>query len=604
VRPEGTLPRCSTDPLRRGSAAAEAVASKAALGVLTALAVLAPWPLAGAIPEAQRALTLLALGTGTLCLAAMARAGARPSATEKMRLGRPQAALLVLALVAAVQLIPLPSRLHALLSPPSAGIWHPRETAAAAALGSDAKPLSAAPMATLSALAWLLGLATLSSLGSAALSDRRILVRATVVLVAGGVVVAVYGVVARVLFGSLLFGRITVPTVSPFGPFVSKNHFAAYVAPLALLSLGLALGWANRIRRSRGSLSWVGEPGSFRVVMAFGATVVLVLSTLVSQSRGGALSLFAGGLLFFALRWETSRDLRRGLLLPAAGIAVTGALLGLLPEEARSRLMLLGGAGDASSSYRLAIWADALRAARSSPLLGFGVGSFGEAFPPFKTSAGQLRVEHAENDYIELVFEGGALAGLLLVWTALGIRRVKRRLFEGTRATEQGVLCGALAGLGALAAHSVVDFSLRLPACGAVAAVLLGMLGTSSPIAVPFRPGRSLRLLGATMLMMVLLAEATAPPWGPSRRLRALQVAISMPTPTPARILRAEAELMTHLRAWPADAEAWAFLSWLHTLRTQCREAESLARHARELDPLRPGLADFEAAVARSCAGA
>ena len=107
---------------------------------------------------------------------------------------------------------------------------------------------------------------------------------------------AVYGVVARTLFGVLLFGSMSVPTVAPFGSFVSKNHFAGYVEMATLLGAGLAWGLADEARRSKAALSWVGSARAGRVVVAAGATLVMGLAALLSLSRGGALSLAAGAL--------------------------------------------------------------------------------------------------------------------------------------------------------------------------------------------------------------------------------------------------------------------------------------------------------------------
>ena len=42
---------------------------------------------------------------------------------------------------------------------------------------------------------------------------------------------------------------IAVPTTAPFGPFVSKNHFAGWTEMAALLTAGLALGLADEARR-------------------------------------------------------------------------------------------------------------------------------------------------------------------------------------------------------------------------------------------------------------------------------------------------------------------------------------------------------------------
>ena len=204
---------------------------------------------------------------------------------------RPYWPLFGLVGLAALQLVPIPPALHVLIAPGSHSLWHPSEPAAAAVLGSGWRPISVHPSATIEWTGWAAGLLALSSLAAPALRQRRLLVRAAMAVIAGGLVVAVYGIIARTLFGPLLFGRIAVPTVSPFGPFVSKNHFAGYVEMVALLAMGLALGFMEDAQRGRAALSWVGSSRAGRIVTALGVAAALALPIPVSQSRGGVLSL-------------------------------------------------------------------------------------------------------------------------------------------------------------------------------------------------------------------------------------------------------------------------------------------------------------------------
>ena len=133
----------------------------------------------------------------------------------------------------------------------------------------------------------------------------------------GAVLVSVYGFVARLAFGDKLFGVWTVPTIAPFGPFVSKNHFAGYVELAALLAVGLAAGLADEARHGEGWLSWIDSRRAKWVVLAWGAALVLVLAVPVSLSRGGVVSLTAGLACFVLLRlWarKGSRLSGRGLV--------------------------------------------------------------------------------------------------------------------------------------------------------------------------------------------------------------------------------------------------------------------------------------------------
>src|SRR5207247_4926595 len=137
-----------------------------------------------------------------------------------------------------------------------------------------------------------------------------------------------------------------------------------------------------------------------------------------SLSRGGAVSLAAGVLAFLALRVRERRgEGRVGPFLPSLAVAVALAtlLLLVLPPQAHERLRSL-----ADTSFRFDTWRDTLRLASSSPWVGQGLGSFEDAYPRVKNGHGELRVEHAEDDYLEILAEPGLrgiafpLAGLSL----------------------------------------------------------------------------------------------------------------------------------------------------------------------------------------------
>ena len=379
----------------------------AALTALVVLVAASPWPMGGAPPWAARTLTAVALTSSALVLGLQTLNG-RVALPPKVYWP-----LYGLAGLGAVQLVPLPPALHALVAPGSYSLWHPSEPAAAAVLGQGWRPISVHPYATIEWIAWVLGLLMLSTLALPALQERRLAVRASVAVIANGLVVAVYGIVARTLFGSLLFGRIAVPTVSPFGPFVSKNHFAGYVEMVALLSMGWSLGLMNEAQRGRGLLSWVGSSRAGRVVAAFGVAAALALAIPVSQSRGGVLSLGAGLAVFFVLairRGEVSAPPRRRWLTAVVGLLMLMiAAQAVLPPEARRRIATLASSSpDSSGAYRLGLWRATLRAFVASPVTGQGLGAFQDALPRYKQTDGELRVEHAENEYLEVLEIGRA----------------------------------------------------------------------------------------------------------------------------------------------------------------------------------------------------
>src|SRR6266545_1621052 len=479
-------------------------AATAALGVLVLLVALTPWPFGSAHPSSTRVVSVVAL---LVALGVVLRG--RDGSVEVPSF--PAGWVGGLLALAVLQLVPLPPGLHALLAPGSAALWHPGEPAAAGVLGSGLRPISIDPDSTRRWLSLAVGLVALAALAAPALRHRRPARAAALVIGGAGLAVALYGLVARTFFGNRLYGVIPVPTIAPFGPFVSKNHFAGYVEMAALLTLGLAVGLA----------------------------------------------------------------------------------VAALPSEGRERVLsLVGVTSDSSGRFRLGVWRDTLSLGASSPLTGQGLGTFADALPPFKRGAGDMRVEHAENDYLELFAEGGALGFVLMmatVWWAA--RHALRGLaLEGDR-LRRALGMGAAAAAAALLVHSGFDFNLRITSNAVLFAALAAWVLAADPSGD--RPPGELTPRGAQVLALGLagaLAVALLTPLPvPVRALDAVREARA--SPTPLHLAVAEATLTAHLGRRPGDAEAWLLLGWVRAARGDRASGVALGRHATRLDPQRPSIA-------------
>jgi len=139
-----------------------------ALWTLIALAAVSPWPFGSTPSWAVRSITWIALATALVVSLAQMRRGA---------LSLPRAPLWPVAILVALgfmQLVPLPAGLHAVLAPGSAAVWHPAEPAAAALLGTRARPISIEPAATSSWLGLTSGVVAVGLLAAPALGRRRL----------------------------------------------------------------------------------------------------------------------------------------------------------------------------------------------------------------------------------------------------------------------------------------------------------------------------------------------------------------------------------------------------------------------------------------------
>ena len=570
------------EPGRVAESAAPPASAGLALWILVALSVLGPWPFGSTPPWAVRTITLIALATATVVSLAQARQGA---------LFLPRAPLWPVAILVAlgfIQLVPLPAGLHARLAPGSAEVWHPDEPAAAALLTATARPISIYPAATSAWVGTTGGLIALALLAVPALGRRRTMTAVTWTIVGAGTVVAVYAVVARSVFGPLLYGHIAVPTVLPFGPFVNKNHFAGYVEMPALLALGLGRGlWRQHLPAS-GEGTPSPSPGA---LAAFGASAAMVIAVLLSLSRGGALGVVSGIGVLALLEYVTAR--RRGsvgrILVPIGLAVLLGLIVALMPGEVHERLLGIGRRDDNSTVYRVAIWKDSLRAWSASPVLGQGLGAFADVIPRFKTTAGPFRVEHPESEPIEIAAEGG-LTALLAAAATLGLLfvRVVPAIRGHRDRVQRGIVTGALAGLAALAVHGLVDFNLRIPSNAilflTLAAVAAAPLGT-----VVWARGRRWAFVAALVAIAGVSARA-ADPWPLLRGARESALKVGTSSGASLRLSVADRQVRTYLAARPGDPEAWLLAAWIAARSGRPADANALAGQAIHLDPASPAV--------------
>jgi O-antigen ligase len=567
-------------------------ASTLALVVLVALVVAAPWPFGSVRPWTIELMTVIALGAALVALLAGLRRGLQLADV-------PVWPLLGFLGVALVQLVPLPAALHAVVAPGSAAVWHPSDAAAGGVLGPGPFPVSLDPATTARAAALVGGLGLLAVLAAPALARPGAAVAAATSIVVGGVALAAYAIFARARFGVLLYGSIPVPTIKPFGPFVSKNHFAGYEVLATLVALGLALGLSGRGRGRDGDEA--GAPGAALSVVA---ALAMSLAVLVSLSRGGAVSLACGVAAFAVVRWSLRRSKSR-MLVPSLvlGAIVAGLLGAILPGEAQRRIQNL----ETGSSMRLDTWRASLLMIASSPVVGQGLGAFHDAFPRYKRAGyEQIRVEHAENDYLETLAETGA-AGW--AFALAGLAALLARGWRGLRQEDQplvrGLGVGALAALVAVAVHSAFDFNLRIPSNAALAAFAASAVAAATGVARDRAP----RALSAALLVLValLLALVGLAPDDTAVLARAEVAGAARADTVEVRALRlerAEDALRRALARRPAHAESWLLLAAVRADRGSAAEAAALARHAVTLDPLRTDLAAAAETIAAGRASA
>ena len=258
------------------------------------------------------------------------------------------------------------------------------------------------------------------------------------------------------------------------GTFVNRNSYATF-AGLGLLCASATL--AHDLEREAGEVSSVRERTRLALTYVTGAGApylcagfLMVVALLFSHSRAGLVSAWAGLFVFcLAIAGGAARRFAGG---PRLAVLALLAGLVLLAWSGATTLSRLVRAGD-DAPLRLRIFEQTLLAIQDRPLLGSGLGTFREAFRPYRTPDMLDPVHQAHNSYLELAMELGIPAAclILLALAALQyrlllglLRRRRRRVFPAL-----GIAATTLAGL-----HSLVDFGLQNSAIAALYAVLLG----------------------------------------------------------------------------------------------------------------------------------
>lgn len=264
----------------------------------------------------------------------------------------------------------------------------------------------------------------------------------------------------------------------PFGPFANRNHFAGFaelVLPMSFVPLLL-----GRVRRER--------------IIIVGILAIIPMSALLlSASRGGIISLaaeIAFVLAIVLLRKAGGRHLYVGGAVLLAAFA-TVSWLGVTQVMQRfSSLQTLEVTQSKRASMRHGAWQIFL----DHPILGTGLGTLQQVYPPYETLYDGKIVNHAHNDYLEALAETGIAGGMCCGWF-LGVLFVSALSFlqrQGNSFANTLRLCGWTACCGLLV-HSLVDFNLHIPS-NLLLFLLMSLLGTADiPNASTYSTGRDRR---------------------------------------------------------------------------------------------------------------
>jgi O-antigen ligase len=245
-----------------------------------------------------------------------------------------------------------------------------------------------------------------------------------------------------------------------YGPYVNHNHYAGLMEMLFPVPLIFSLTrYASR--RSR-------------ALSAF-AAAIMATSIFLSGSRGGMLAIIGQMAVLGTMLIRRKKNTGTVLAAGAFVVILLAMLIWLGGTELTQRIASIHSEANAelSGATRLSMDRDALKIFLHKPILGFGLGTFSEIYPQFRSFYTNFVVNAAHNDYLQLLVEMGALGFATMLWFLIVVfRRAISKLRNWPEDTNGAVAFAAWLGITGILVHSFVDFNLHIPANAALFFVL------------------------------------------------------------------------------------------------------------------------------------
>ena len=383
-----------------------------------------------------------------------------------------------------LQLMPLPASFVALLVPESADAWRSN----ALLFGDYPRswiPMSLDPGATRLEVAKGAAIVAvfLAARVFAASHQRRRVLKA---VAASAIALALVAFAHKLAGATHVFGIYEPVYASSrlLAPLMNENHLGGFMALASPIAVGLAMD-AKRVEH--------------RVGWALGGGLC-ALAGVLSFSRGGILALAIGMATFtvvYAARLSRGdRSLARSRALPILAAGALTIMLIAIGLDGGGLARELGHRHNIAPKFQAA--AAALPVIESHPIAGVGRGAFSAAF--VHEQGTHKRFFHPENLLVQWASEWGIPVALMLLVTILW------SLGRGFRLRRSYAHLGGLAGLVAIGAQQLADFSLELVGVAVVASATLGAVADS----VSVRFDYPLRKLCTVISVVSLLGAALA----------------------------------------------------------------------------------------------
>jgi O-antigen ligase len=289
------------------------------------------------------------------------------------------------------------------------------------------------------------------------LTRTRQLRRIATATVIYGTTVAMFAILQSLSSpGKLYWFRIAQAGGWIYGPYVNHNHYAGLMEMLVPVPLVFAFS-----RYAHGRERWIAASAA----ALMGSTIFL------SGSRGGmaAFAVQLAVLLYFIFRERRSEG--AGVLLGGFLLLSLTAVAWIGGHNVSERIATFDGSlrHELTGDIRWHIDRDTALMFAKRPILGWGLGTFEDVYPQFRSFYTSMFVDKAHNDYLQLAAETGLLGFAAAVWFLVAaVKRGLPKIHKWPSDINGIVAVATIVGIAGILVHSLVDFNMQIPANAAL----------------------------------------------------------------------------------------------------------------------------------------
>jgi hypothetical protein len=253
------------------------------------------------------------------------------------------------------------------------------------------------------------------------------------------------------------------------GTLINRNHFAALMTMLMLLSVAYSASQTSRNNTSKRHTSFKHRFARFfaneyqwnQKIIGIVAASIMGLGIYFSASRGAVIAALPGTIVLTATLASRKRMRKQAITMVLVGIIIVISTTYIGEDRIIKRFSAIQRAMESRMRYV----DSTINLIKDYTILGVGPANFSHAFPMYQSARDQqITVTHVHNDWLQFVSEMGVLGLICLIFIIFYLIRIIVKKFH-VRKSPSAICMGmaSMAVLASISSHSLFDFPLHIP---------------------------------------------------------------------------------------------------------------------------------------------